>query len=117
MATKILFIGQGIFSEGLSRLIGDVPGVEIIGAVETCDQAETIFEESPPDIIIVDYDQGTRNREILDALLDRSPVSTKVIYLTLSENKMVIQNRQQLSDVTLSVLIETLQNLAGGDAA
>jgi hypothetical protein len=35
--------------------------------------------------------------------------SLKVISLTLSENKMVIHNRQQLVDVTLPVLMKALQ--------
>ena len=109
MTTKILFIGHGLFCESLTRLLSEKPSVEIIGAVRTCEDARQLFEAYQPDVLIVDHAQVSLKMNDLEDLLERGPVSLKVITLTLSENKMVVHNRQQLADVTLSDLMSVLQ--------
>lgn len=107
MTTKILFIGQGLFCEGLTRLLSDFPSVEIIGSVETCREAHQIVTREQPDVLIVDHVQAAINSTELNELLE-SVDSLKVISLTLSENKMIIHNRQQLGNVTLPILMKAL---------
>jgi DNA-binding NarL/FixJ family response regulator len=107
MTTRILFIGQGLFCEGLTRLLSDFPSVEIIGAVENCADAHQIVIREEPDVLIVDHVQVALNPVELNILLE-SVDSLKVISLTLSENKMIVHNRQQLADVTLPVLMKAL---------
>jgi DNA-binding NarL/FixJ family response regulator len=109
MTTKILFIGHGLFCESLTRLLSEKPSVEIIGAVRTCEDARQLFEARQPDVLIVDHAQVTLRMNDLEDLLEHGPASLKVITLTLSENKMVVHNRQQLADVTLPDLISVLQ--------
>ena len=108
MTTKILFIGHGLFCESLTRLLSENPSIEIIGAVSTCDEARTIIESMRPDALIVDHAQVALRIYDLEDILETSPSSIKVIYLTLEENKMVVHNRQKLSDVTLPVLMQAL---------
>jgi DNA-binding NarL/FixJ family response regulator len=108
MTTKILFIGHGLFCESLTRLLSENPSVEIIGAVNTCDEARTIFETQHPDVLIVDHAQVSLKMNDLEDLLESGQDSLKVIFLTLAENKMVVHNRQQLADVTLPVLMQAL---------
>jgi DNA-binding NarL/FixJ family response regulator len=109
MTIKILFIGHGLFCETLTRLLSENPSVEIIGAVRTCEDARQLFEVRKPDVLIVDYAQVALKIEDLDDLLEQGPASLKVITLTLSENKMVVHNRQQLANVTLPDLMNVLQ--------
>jgi len=114
MKTRILFIGEGLFSDGLSRLLSDFPSVEIIGSVRTCAEALDKVMGERPDVLIVDHVQITSNPAELAPLLE-SVNSLKVISLTLSENKMIVHDRQLLADVTLPVLMQALQGTAGGD--
>jgi len=108
MTTRVLFVGQGLFSDGLSRLLLDFPYVETVGAVETCADTREVVVREVPDVLIVDHALNSRHPSELNALLE-SVDSLKVISLTLSENKMVIHNRQQLADVALPVLMQALQ--------
>jgi ribosome assembly protein YihI (activator of Der GTPase) len=62
-----------------------------------------------PDVVIIDHAQIELNPEELTALLE-SAEALKVISLTLTDNKMVIHNRQQFVDVTLPVLMQALKN-------
>ncbi len=108
MITRVIIIGQGLFGDGLTRLLKDFPTVEIIGVVKTCTQARELIVQEAPDVLIVDHAQVSMDTSELNDILD-SVDTLKVISLTLSENKMVIHNRQKLNDVTLSVLMQALQ--------
>jgi len=108
MTTRVLIIGQGLFSEGLTRLLQDFPTVEIIGVFDTCASARELVTQGVPDALIIDHAQASMHVTELNDLLE-SVESLKVISLTLTENKMVIHNRQQLADVTLPVLMQALQ--------
>jgi len=109
MSTRILFIGHGLFCESLTRLLSEPEGVEIIGAVRSCVEAREILETQQLDVLIIDHAQVALRGNDLEELLDHGPDSLKVIYLTLSENKMVVHNRQKISDVTHTDLIQALQ--------
>ncbi len=109
MNTRILFIGHGLFCEALTRLLSERAGVEIIGAVGTCVEARDILEIENLDVLIVDHAQVALRGNDLEELLENGPDTLKVIYLTLSENKMVVHNRQKISDVTHNDLISALQ--------
>jgi DNA-binding NarL/FixJ family response regulator len=101
-------VGQGLFCEGLSLLLFDEKDVEIIRAVGNCSEALEIATQERPEVILLDHLQIRSNQEAFNALLE-SLDSLKVISLTLSENKMVIHNHQQISDVTLSLLKQALR--------
>lgn len=109
MTTSVLFIGQGLFCDGLTRLLSDDPSVEIIGSVETCGDARDKVVEQRPDVLIVDHALVSLNPADLNTLLE-SVDALKVISLTLSENKMVVNNRQQLADVTLPILMQAIKD-------
>ena len=108
MTTRVLFVGQGIFSDGLTRLLLDFPSVEIIGAVGNCADARDVVLREMPDVLIVDHAQSSRFPSELNDLME-SVDSLKVISLTLTENRMVIHNRQQMANVTLPILMKALQ--------
>jgi DNA-binding NarL/FixJ family response regulator len=105
---RILFVGQGLFCDGLTRLLSDSPSVEVLGTVQSCADAHQVVLRERPDILIVDHIQAALNPLDVSAILE-SVDSLKVIFLTLAENKMVIHDRRQLGGVTLPDLVEALQ--------
>ena len=115
MRIRVLFIGHGLFCEGLTRLLSDDPSVAIIGAVGSCADARQVVLGEKPDAIIIDHAQIEMNPAELNQLLE-SVEALKVISLTLSDNKMVVHNRQQLADVTLPVLMQALKSQKVGDS-
>jgi DNA-binding NarL/FixJ family response regulator len=116
MRTRVLFIGHGLFCDGLTRLLSDDPNVEIIGAVSSCADARQVVLGEKPDAIIIDHAQIQMNPTELNELLESTEV-LKVISLTLSNNKMVVHNRQQLADVTLPILMQALKIERVGEKA
>ena len=108
MNTRILLIGHGLFLDGLTRILSEQPDTEIIAAASNWDAARTIVDQENPDIVIVDHDEPELRESDLAPLLESATPSLRVIYLTLSANKMIVHNRQQLSDVSIPDLIQAL---------
>ncbi len=109
-------MGQGLFLDGLTRILSEQPDTEIIAAVGTWDEARSIVDQESPNILIVDHDEPDLREADLAPLLVGETISLKVIYLTLSANKMIVHNRQQLTDVSVPVLIQAL-GLGGNEGA
>ena len=109
MNARILLIGQGLFLDGLTHILNEQPYTEIIGAVSNWGAAQEIIDNEHPDIVIIEHNEVDLYKSDLDFLLESQAASIKVIFLTLSANKMVIHNRQQLSDVSVPDLIDALQ--------
>ena len=107
--TRILLIGQGIFLDGLTHILGEQTGVEIIGAVSDWAATRQTLSRQQPEIIIVDHANAELRAADLSPLLENDYPSIKVIYLTLADNKMVIHDRKQVSGATLSDLLQALQ--------
>ncbi len=108
MNARILLIGQGLFLDGLTRILTEQPDTEIIAAVHNWEEAGSIVEQENPNIVIVDHDEPKLRQTDLAPLLENESPELKVIYLTLSANKMIVHNRQQLTDVSVPDLIQAL---------
>jgi DNA-binding NarL/FixJ family response regulator len=109
MSTRILLIGQGIFLDGLTRILGEQATIEIIAVVSDWVAARKTLTQQQPDIIIVDHANAELRAADLSPLLENDYPSIKVIYLTLAENKMVIHDRKQVLGATLTDLLQALQ--------
>lgn len=109
MNTRILLIGQGLFLDGLTRILFEQPDIKIIAAVRNWDEAHEILDQEHPNIVIVNHDEPELRQSDLDPLLESDMTSLKVIYLTLTSNMMVVHNRQQLTDVSIPDLVDALQ--------
>ena len=107
--TRILLIGQGIFLDGLTHILGEQTGVEIIGAVSDWAAARQTLRRRQPETIIVDHTNAELRAADLSPLLENDYPSIKVIYLTLADNKMVIHDRKQVSGATMRDLLQALQ--------
>jgi DNA-binding NarL/FixJ family response regulator len=116
MKARILLIGQGLFLDGLTHLLGEQPEVELIGSAQSWEEARAVAAARQPDILIVDHARAELREADLAPLLENTARHLKVIYLTLSENKMIIHNRQQFGDVTVPDLLQALRiaDLGGG---
>lgn len=109
MNRRVLLIGQGIFLDGLTRIIAEQAAVEIVAAVSDWAAARQMLTQQHPDIIIVDHANAQLRATDLSLLLENDYPTIKVIYLTLAENKMVIHDRKLVSGVTITDLIQALQ--------
>jgi DNA-binding NarL/FixJ family response regulator len=105
-------IGKGLFLDGLTRILDEQPDTEIVAAVRDWELAREIFYQASPNIVIVDHDEPELQGSDLNPLLESATPSMTVIYLTLSNNKMIIHNRQELTDVSVPDLITALHPTA-----
>jgi DNA-binding NarL/FixJ family response regulator len=113
MSARILLIGQGLFLDGLTRILTEQPDTEIIAAVNTWVEGRQIVDQDKPNIVIVDHEQPDLRQSDLAPLLESETTSLKVVFLTLSANKMIVHERQHLTDVSVPDLIQALQLPAG----
>ncbi len=109
MTSRVLLIGRGLFLDGLAHLLTDQPAVEMVGAVSAWSEAHQMMRQACPDIVIVDHAAPELREHDLAPLLETESPKFKVIYLTLADSKMIVHDRQQLSDVTLSDLLKAIQ--------
>jgi DNA-binding NarL/FixJ family response regulator len=98
-----------MFREGLSRLLREGSGLTLVGAADSWGQAREIAAREQPDVLIVDHQAAQLHEVDLAPLLQASQQPLKVIYLTLAENRMIVHEQVQVSDVTFSDLLKALQ--------
>ncbi len=101
MSSRVLLVGQGLFLDGLTRLLSEQRSVSIIGAARDWAEAATLVQTHHPDTVIVDHADTTPT-------FDSAMPAPKVIYLTLSDNRMVVHSRQELAGPTASDLVRVI---------
>ncbi|MBI5304903.1 MAG: hypothetical protein HY868_22410 [Chloroflexi bacterium] len=102
MSSRVLLVGQGLFLDGLTRLLSEQRSVCIIGAARDWAEAETLVQTHHPDTVIVDH------ADTAPAFQSASS-APQVIYLTLAENRMVVHSRQELAGPTASDLVRVIK--------
>ena len=112
MKTRILFVGEGLFQEGLSHILADQPALEIITGAGSWQEVRSRMSQEQPDIIIVDHANAQLREADLAPLLESGAENLKVVYLTLAENRMIVHNRQEIINATPSDLIHALRGLS-----
>ncbi|MEN8171975.1 MAG: hypothetical protein ABFS03_03755 [Chloroflexota bacterium] len=112
MKTRVLFVGEGLFQEGLTRILAGQSTLEIISGVGSWQEAQTRMAIDQPEIIIVDHDNAQLREADLAPLLDSGVENLKVIYLTLAENKMIIHNRQEIINATPADLLQIFEGFS-----
>jgi cytochrome c oxidase subunit 2 len=95
-----------LFREGIARLLGD--RADVVGAVARWEDAKTLPLERRPDVIIVDHDSPELKVADLAPLLWPDAEDLRVIYVTLSGDKMTIHERHQVSGAGEADLIRAL---------
>lgn len=106
---RIFFVGSGLLQDVVERMLSDQLHVEIIGSAQTWEAAKAQIATTTPNVVIMAH----QNTELSDAELNEAELSQishpiKIIYLTPAENRIVVHDRQQISDAALPDLIEAL---------
>ncbi|MBE9523737.1 MAG: response regulator transcription factor [Chloroflexi bacterium] len=109
METRVLFIGEGLFQEGLTHILADQPALEIVAGADSWEEARARMAQEQPDIIIVDHANAQLREVDLAPLLDSGVENLKVVYLTLAENRMIVHNRQEIINATPTDLLQALK--------
>ena len=101
-------IGRGLFQDGLDRVLKTYsPDVEIVGVAETWEDAKPMLAELHPDALIADYACADVIVPEMESFTG-SEKPLKAIFVILDENKMIVYQRQQMTDITIDRLIESL---------
>ena len=95
-----------LFREGIVRLLGD--RADVVGSVTRWEDARQLPLERRPDVIIVDHDSPELKVADLAPLLWPDAEDLRVIYVTLSGDKMTIHERHQVSGASEADLIRAL---------
>ena len=96
-----------LFREGIVRLLGD--RADVVGSVTRWEDARQLPLERRPDVIIVDHDSPELKVADLAPLLWPDAEDLRVIYVTLSGDKMTIHERHQVSGAGEADLLRALQ--------
>lgn len=101
---RIFFVGLGLLQDVVERMLSDQPRVEIVGTAQTWEAAKTQIAATTPNVVIMAH----QNCELSAEELKQIPHLIKIIYLTPTENRIIIHDRQQISDAALPDLIQAL---------
>jgi len=102
MSKRVLLVGQGLFLDGLTRLLSEQRSVSIVGAARDLTEAQSLVHAHQPDTVIVDHVDPA-------PAFESSLPSLKVIYLTLADNRMVVHSRQELAHPTATDLVRVIR--------
>jgi len=109
MSTQVLLIGRGLFQDGLDRVLKNYsPDIEIVGIAETWEEAKTMMATLHPDALIADYECADVIVPEMESFTGEDEKPMKAIFVILDENKMIVYQRQQMTDITIDRLIESL---------
>ncbi len=91
--------GHGLFAQGLRSLLSErqAAGVEVVGVVKNLEQAMAALERLDPDLIIVDYDDVSLNRDEFLARFVEGQKKLRVVLLSLQSGKeALVYDRRSL---------------------
>ncbi len=109
MSTRVLLVSRGMFHDGLVRALKDHRAdVEIVGSAESWSEARPMIEELRPDALIADHQFAEAMMADLEEVAAEERIPERILFVILDENKIVIYQRQQLTDITIDALIEAL---------
>ncbi len=110
MGTRVLLVGRGLFRDGLAHLLGQESSVSVVGSANSWREAEGLIAQTQPDVLIVDQAAiGSRPTNVY-ALLGNPPRSLRIIHLTLDENRAVVDDLRQVSDMDVTELLGILHS-------
>jgi len=101
---RIFFVGLGLLQNVVERMLNDQPRVEIVGTAQTWEAAKAQITATTPNVVIM----ALGEHELDASELNDLPHPIKFIYLTPQENRIIIHDRQQISDAALPDLIQAL---------
>jgi hypothetical protein len=110
MPTRVLLVGRGLFRDGLERTLAHEPTITVVGSADTWREAQVLVAQLKPDVLIVDHAATALRQADMTPVLGTEAQALKVIHLTLAENKMVVYDQRQVTDVSLIDLLSALDS-------
>jgi DNA-binding NarL/FixJ family response regulator len=91
MIRVLLADDHGVVRDGLARLLGSVPDIEVVGAAADGDQAVELAREHRPDVVLMDLRMpGMGGSEATRRLLESDPAMHVVILTSFSERDEIL---------------------------
>lgn len=123
MIRVMLVDDQRLMREGLRRLIDFEADLEVVGEAGDGAEAEAVFEECRPDVVLMDIRMPVMDGvEATGRLLNRWPRARVVIVTTFDDDEFIFDGLRAgargylLKDVSGRELAEAIRTVAGGGA-
>ncbi len=109
MSTRVLLVSRGMFHDGLVRVLKThAEDVVISGSAESWQEAKAMLNTLKPEALMAEYQFAEAILADLEQLAAHQYFPEKILFIIQDENKIVVYQRQQLSDITIEHLIEAL---------
>jgi len=92
MSTRILIVDDhGVLRAGLRALLGDEPGLEVVGEAATCEEGLDAALELRPDVVLMDVSiPGMGGLDLTRQLRERAP-GIRIVILTFHEDAAILR--------------------------
>jgi DNA-binding NarL/FixJ family response regulator len=123
MIRVLLADDHGVVRDGLARLLGSVPDIEVVAAAADGDQAVELAREHRPDVVLMDLRMpGMDGSQATRRLLESDPATHVVILTSFSERDEILGALDagaigyMLKDAEPDELIRGVRAAAQGDS-
>ena len=119
----LLLDDHTLFREGLSRLLASEPDFEIVGSCGTAAEALEVLNQTPVDIVLLDFDLGEEHASQFISSVRREGFEGKILMVTagMNANESSIAIRLGASGIFLkqnspATLTRVIRMVASGEA-
>ena len=121
--TRLLLVDDhALFREGLARLLGGVPELEVAAQCSTVEEALALLGKMPFDLILLDYELGDRRgNDVVAFVVDQQlPVKIIVVTVGLTQSEVRQLRNKGVAGICLKnnspeVLLEAIHKVLAGE--